>query len=82
MFEPKCIQTDMASDTMDMRATSIHGHKYAQVFGNKDMFVKAYPIGKKSQAGDALRRFLTDYGAPDLLIVNGSKEQTTPGSKF
>ena len=46
------------------------------------MFEEAYPIMKKSDCGDALRRFLTDYGAPDNMITDGSKEQTAHGSEF
>ena len=82
MYEPKRLQCNMASDTMDPRTDGLHGNRYCQVFGNKFMFAEAYPIAKKSDCGDALRRFLTDYGAPDSMITDGSKEQTGRGSEF
>ena len=56
--------------------------QYCQVFGNKEMFVEAYPIAKKSDCDDALKEFLRDYGAPDLMITDGSKEQTLPRTKW
>ena len=82
MFEPTRLRSSMASDTMDPRCAGLHGDRYCQVFGNKQMFAEAYPIGKKSDCDDALRRFLQEYGAPDEMITDGSREQTAKGSKF
>ena len=82
MFEPKRIHCDMATDTMDGRISSHSGERYCQVYGNKNMFCEAYPIAKKSDCEDTLKKFVADYGAPDLMITDGSKEQTAPGSKF
>ena len=48
MFEVNKLRGKMATDTMDARCNSIHGERYCQVFGNKDLFVEAYPINKKS----------------------------------
>ena len=85
MFEPKRLLGDMASDTMDPRCYSIHGdYRYCQVFGNKMMFCEAIPIVSKSgdSADGALKEFLRDYGAPENMITDGLKEQTSKGSKF
>ena len=60
---------------MDPRTDGLHGNRYCQVFGNKLMFAEAYPIAKKSDCGDALRRFLTDYGAPDNMITESKQQQ-------
>ena len=46
------------------------------------MFCKAYPIAKKSNCDEALKQFIRDYGAPDVMITDGSREQTSKGSKF
>ena len=46
------------------------------------MFVEAYPIAKKSDCGNALKQFLIDYGAPDSMTTDGSREQTAKGSNF
>ena len=82
MFEPKRLRCQMASDTMDPHCDGLHGNRYCQVFGNKEMFCEAYPIAKKNDCDEALRQFLRDYGAPDVMITDGSKEQTSKGSKF
>jgi hypothetical protein len=77
MFSPKRILGEMASDTMDPRCEGLHGDKYCQVFGNKSMFCEAYPIPSKGSCHEALKIFLKEYGAPDTIITNGSKEQTS-----
>ena len=82
MFEPMRLRSEMASDTMDPYCDGLHGMRYCQVFGNKEMFVEAYPIAAKSDCDNALREFLMDYGAPDLMITNGIKEQTLPGTRW
>ena len=75
MFNVKRLDCVMATDTMDARTTSIHGHKYCQVFGTKELFVEAYPIHKKADCHEALDRFVKDYGAPETLIYDGAREQ-------
>ena len=85
MFEPKRIIGEMASDTMDPRCESLHGdHRYCQVFGNRKMFCEAYPIRDKTkvEVDGALKRFIKEYGAPDSMITDGSREQTAKGSLF
>ena len=82
MFAPKRLIGEMASDTMDPRCDGMHGNRYCQVFGNKKMFCEAYPIAKKSDCNDALKQFIREYGAPDSMITDGSKEQALKGSKF
>ena len=82
MFEPKRIIGEMASDTMDPRCKGLHGDRYCQVFGNRQMFCEAYPIQKKSDCDDALKKFLREYGASDFMVTDGSREQTSKGTKF
>ena len=72
----------MATDTMDPRCVGLNGMKYCQVFGNRMMFAEAYPIARKKDCGDALKQFLREYGAPDTMISDGSREQTKPGTAF
>ena len=82
MFEVNCIRGSIATDTMHMRGPSIHNYSYAQVYGNKNFFVDVYPIVQKSGCGDTLDKFVRDYGVPDLLIYDGSKEQSKSGTSF
>ena len=37
---------------------------------------------QKGLAGDALKQFITDFGVPDKIICDGSKEQTKRGTTF
>ena len=53
---------------MHDKVNSIHGDYYCQVFGNKELFIKAYPMEKKSDCHEALDKFVKDYGAPDSMI--------------
>ena len=83
MFEPKRLLGIMASDTMDPRCESLHGdHRYAQVFGNKQMFCEAYPIAAKANCNDALKQFILEYGAPEVMITDGSPEQIGKNAEF
>ena len=82
MFEVNRIRGKMATDTMDARCNSIHGERYCQVFGNKDFFVEAYPIDKKSDCHEPLDKFIKQYGVPDCMIYDGSKEQNGKNTEF
>ena len=82
MFGVKRLHCMMSTDTLDARVKSIHGQKYCQVFGNKDFFVEAYPIEKKSDCHEALDTFVKQYGAPDSMIYDGAPEQVGPHTKF
>ena len=48
MFDVCRIHGIMSIDNMDARCQSIHDENYCQVFGNKQFFVEAYKIKKKS----------------------------------
>jgi hypothetical protein len=67
---------------MDARCKSLDGNKYAQVFANKAYFSRVYPMDSKRKAGDALRLFCQEFGVPERLTFDGSKEQTCKGTMF
>ena len=46
------------------------------------MFCEAYPIEKKRDCGDVLKRFVRDYGASQKMTTDGSKEQTKKGTAW
>jgi hypothetical protein len=75
VVERPLLRGNFYSDTMDGRHKSLDGNKFAQVFANKDFFGVAYPIESKSLAGEALRQFVHDYGRPEHLTTDGSREQ-------
>jgi hypothetical protein len=82
MFQANGLQGTWATDTMDMRSTSIHNEKYCQVFSNNDFFAAAYPIEKKGDCHQALDGFVQDFGIMDLLISDGSAEQCGINTEF
>ena len=48
----------------------------------KQMFCEAYPIKRKANCDLALKKFILDYGAPEVVISDGSREQTGKNSQF
>ncbi len=64
------------SDTMIPSLPSLATNKYYQIFANDIGFVKGYPMGQKSEAGNALDSFLQDVGVPSRLHTDGAKEMT------
>ena len=82
MFDHKTLAGRWSTDTMDGRIKSLNGNRHAQVFSNDSYFVKIYPMDTKSKAGKALREFCREFGIPQSLTFDGSKEQSMPGTEF
>jgi hypothetical protein len=82
MFEPCRLQGTWATDTMDMRCTSIHDEQCCQAFANEDFFAAAHPIPKKSDCHEALDDFVKEHGAMDLLVSDGAAEQCGAHTEF
>lgn len=82
MFHVRQLRGPMATDTCHPKIVSISGNKYCQIFANKEFFAAAYPVHKKGDCGDTLKEFIQDFGAPDMMIVDGAKEQTKSGTEF
>ena len=82
LFTRKTLNGEWATDTLDGRCKSLDGNKYAQVFTNKSYFSRIYPMDSKRKAGDALRTFCKEFGVPEKLTFDGSKEQCQPGTRF
>ena len=82
MFTRKTLSGDWSTDTFDGRCKSHAGNKYAQVFANKAYFSRIYPMDSKKKAGDALKVFCQEFGVPERLTFDGSKEQNCKGTQF
>jgi hypothetical protein len=82
VFHKKLTRGMWASDTMDGRVKLLDGNHYAQVFSNSNFFANVYPMARKADAGMALREFVLEYGSPDDLTIDGSKEQHAKGTEF
>jgi Reverse transcriptase (RNA-dependent DNA polymerase) len=82
VFEKPLLRGDYYTDTMDGRCKSLDGNKFAQVFASKDLFATAYPMESKSHAGEGLRQFVQDFGRPEKLTFDGSREQCGKKTEF
>ena len=75
MFIRPCIRGTIYTDTMNGRYKSLDGNKHAKIFANESFFVTSYPMEHKSSAGQALKKFISDFGIPDKLVCDGTAEQ-------
>ena len=82
MYERPQIRGVVYTDMMDGQHKSLDGNKYAQVFAMDFHFSAVYPMESKGHAGDAQKQFIADFGVPDKIICDGSKEQTKRGMTF
>ena len=70
------------TDTMDGRVKYLDGNRYAEVFSNGTYFSDIYPMAKKDDTGQEIRTFVMEFGVPEELTVDGSKEKNIPGTEF
>jgi hypothetical protein len=82
MYQVPRLQGEWYTDTVEGRCKSRDGNKYGQIFANEAYFAVFYPMDSKSKAGDALHTFCREYGAPEKLRFDGSKEQTGKNTEF
>ena len=82
VFERPLLRGQFSTDTVDGRCKTMDGNTYAQVFATKDLFVAVYPMETKSMAGEGLRQFIHEYGRPEHLTFDGSKEQNGKKTEF
>jgi Reverse transcriptase (RNA-dependent DNA polymerase) len=82
VFERPLLRGQFSTDTVDGRCKSMDGNRYAQVFATKDLFVAVYPMESKSMAGEGLRQFIHEYGRPEHLTFDGSREQNGRKTEF
>ena len=52
------------------------------MFGNKDFSIEAYPINKKYDYCKSLHKFIKQYGEPDCMIYDGSKQWNDKNIEF
>ena len=76
VFQNKSLTYMWTTDTMDGRVKSLEGNRYAQVFSNGTHFYEIYPMAKKADTGQAIKRFVMELGVLEELTVDGSKDQT------
>ena len=82
MFIRPRIRGTIYMDTMNGCYKSLDGNKHAQIFANETFFATAYPMEHKSSAGQALKKFISDFGIPDKLVCDGAAEQVGKRNEF
>ena len=84
MFGIRNLDYEISTDTIDGKVNSIHGERYAQVFGSKEFFVAVFPMENKSDAGDMLDKFVRQYGAPkkNLMVLQNNVERIVDFSRY
>ena len=82
MYERPRTRGTIYTNTMDGQRKSLDGNMYTQVFATDFHFSAVYLMDSKGMAGDALKQFIADYGVPDQIICDGSKEQTKRWTTF
>ena len=82
MFTRPRIQGTIYTDTMNGQYKSLDGNKHTQIFVNESFFAAAYPMEKKTTAGQALKQFIADFRIPDWLMCNGVAEQVGKRTEF
>ena len=76
MYERPRFRGVVYTNTMHGHFKSLDGNWYMQVFATEDFFAAAYPMESKSMTSDALKEFITDFGVPDKIVMDGVAEQT------
>ena len=74
LFTRKTLRGYWSTGTIDARCKSLEGNRYTQVFVNKAFFFCIYPMDSKNKAVDALRLFCQEFGVPERLTFDSSKE--------
>ena len=68
---------DLFTDTLIAGTVSKRGNKNTQVFATWNGWTRAYPMKRKGEAHEALSLLFQREGVPPVMIVDGSKEQTS-----
>ena len=55
---------------------------HVQIFTRKQHFAKIYPIDGKIKARDDLKIFCREFGVPENLTLDGSKQQNYKGTEY
>ena len=75
MFQTTSIKGMWDIDTMDGQVKYLDRNRHAQLFSNGTYFAEIYPMDKKANAVQAHKTFLMEFGVPEELTADGSKEQ-------
>jgi len=80
----KRLNTKFSTDTLYFKKRSLTGNIGCQIFSHKSGFNVVYHIPKSNDEyiGNALKDFISDYGAPDRLTMDGAAVQVGRHTTF
>ena len=70
------MDTFFAAGKKEGRGKSSRGHTCCQLFVTDKGFVYCVPMKSKGEVLKALKQFAKEIGAPDMIVLDASKEQT------
>jgi hypothetical protein len=76
MLRYRRLPMEIFSDTLISKIKSQRGNLYAQVYGARNGWTRAFPMKAKSDAHESLSLMFARDGVPPAMIVDGAKEQT------
>jgi hypothetical protein len=82
MFFLPRLKGEFYTDTVFGPVKSKDGNTCGQIFANEAYFATFYPMDTKSKAGDGLRVFCKEFGVPEFLRHDGSKEMGQKKTEF
>ena len=71
-FQKRRLLGKWFTDTFRSRYKSVDGNTVSQFFTNKNFFAVPYPLTSKRYAGESLKLFISQYGAPELTEQRNS----------
>ena len=83
MFGIKRLYGKFATDTVYGKVRSLRSNVGSQIYSHKCGFKVVYPVQKVdvNNVGDTLTQFVSDFGAPEHLTIDGAAVQTGPKTK-
>mmetsp|Transcript_73445 Transcript_73445/g.206243 ORF Transcript_73445/g.206243 Transcript_73445/m.206243 type:complete len:168 (-) Transcript_73445:465-968(-) len=84
MFQKRRLHMRMSSDTAYFKVKSLRGNVASQVYFHKSGFAACYHVPKvdDDNVGPTLAAFISDYGIPDELTIDGAAVQVGRKTTF
>ena len=82
MYERPRFKGVIYTDLLHGHFKLLDGNKYSQIFATEDFFAAAYLMETKAMAGDVIKAFISDFGIPDKIAMDGVGEQAGKKTTF
>ena len=82
MYKRPRLKGIVYTDSLHGHLKLLDGNKYTQIFATEDFFAAAYPMDTKAMAGDVLKEFISNFGVPVKIVMDGAGEQAGKKTTF